>query len=527
MLMYNYKYFASFAALAFASTASCLSVTPSNDAHALAKALLGEGLTLVSATFSGAAASSGLYTKGPLGIRDSIVLTTGDAVDVIPGPGTKDEISKSNGGSGNSMCEALNGGVVSFDTAFLSMDVILQPGFTGFSSEFIFSTEEYPEWVGSDFNDVFGIYIDGKQVAYDTDGKSVDVSGPSFTPSSVLTPPASGSSMDGSTPILWSGHTAAPGPHKIDIFICDTGDRLMDSALFVAIDACVGECKKEVAVDDCSDGVDSPPNTAEAAGIAGIGGIAGIAGIAGAAGTAGTVVDVGAILNKVTDVRHADSTITAAPTSSTEAPCVTYTSYIIKTITKCDSDSCHPTTTFVPTVVTSTLQLTVYTPCSTLTVSRCAGGPDSPCVTYTNTVTYPAITTYPAVPTFTAPAGYPTYTGPVSAGIVPTPIALSSVPYGNSTHGNGTHGCAGGAYCGRPIPSAGTSIPVGPSNNLTSNATCPGGPNCPRSSTMLSFTSATATPSALVYASAASHIAGMTSAVVLGFIVAAVVAAGI
>lgn len=510
MLMYNYKYFASFAALAFASTASCLSVTPSNDAHALAKALLGEGLTLVSATFSGAAASSGLYTKGPLGIRDSIVLTTGDAVDVIPGPSTNGDISKANGGSGNSMCEALNGGVVSFDAAVLSMDVILQPGFTGFSSEFIFSTEEYPEWVGSDFNDVFGIYIDGKQIAHDTDGKSVNVNGPSFTPSSVLTPPASGSSMDGSTPILWSGHTAAPGSHKIDIFICDTGDRLMDSALFVAIDACAGECKREAVADDCSDDVDSPPDTADTADIAG------------ALGALGAIVDVGAILSKATGVRHADSTITAAPTSSTTAPCVTYTSYIVKTITKCDSDSCRPTTTVVPTVVTSTLQLTVYTPCSTLTVSRCAGGPGSPCVTYTNTVTYPAITTYPSIPTFTAPAGYPTYTGPVSAGIIPTPIALSSVPYGN-----GTHGCAGGANCGRPMPSTGISIPVGPSNNLTSNATCSGGLNCPRSSTMLSFTSATATPSAFAYASAASHIAGMTSAVVLGFIVAAVVAAGI
>lgn len=503
--MYNYKYFVSFAALAFASTASCLSVTPSNDANALAKALLGEGLTLVSATFSGAASSAGLYTQGPLGIRNSIVLTTGDAVDVIPGPGTAGEISKSKNTAGNSMCRDLNGGTETYDAALLSMNVILKPGFSGFSSEFIFTTEEYPEWVGYDFNDVVGIFIDGHQIAHDTDGNHISVSGPSFMPGSVLTPPASGSSMDGSTPILWSGYTAAPGPHKIDIVICDTADTLIDSALFVAIDGCTGDCQsKPATLDGCSDGVDSPVYVKSAPAVK--------AAPSTKPGSS-TLTSAGYANSTSTATGTHNSTITTAPTP----PCVTYTSYIIKTITKCDSDSCHPTTTVVPTVITSTLQLTVYTPCSTFTVSRCSGGAGSACVTYTNTVTYPAITTYPAIPTFTAPLGHPTYT-PVSAGSIPTPLIVGSVPYGN-----GTHGCAGGAHCGRPTPSAGFSIP-------SNNATCPGGPNCPRSSTIFSFTAATATPvkpSEPAYTGAASHVAGMTSAVVLGFIVAAVVAAGI
>lgn len=492
--MCNYKYFVGFAALAFASTASCLSVTPSNDANELAKALLGEGLTLVSATFSGAASSAGLYTHGPLGIRNSIILTTGDAVDVIPGPGTAGEISKSKGTAGNSLCKALNGGAESYDAALLSMDVILKPGFSGFSSEFIFTTEEYPEWVGGDFNDVVGIFIDGHQVAHDTDGKAISVNGPSFMPDSVLTPPASGSSMDGSTPILWSGYTAAPGAHKIDILICDTADAHMDSAVFVAIDGCTGDCKsKPASPDGCSDGVDSPVYVKSAPAVK----------AAPSSSTPGSGTLTSAGYANSTSTAH-NSTITAAPAP----PCVTYTSYIIKTITKCDSGNCRPTTTAVPTVVTSTLQLTVYTPCSTFTVSRCSG---AACVTYTNTVTYPAVTTYPAVPTFTAP---------ISAGSIPTPLIVGSVPYGN-----GTHGCAGGAYCGRPTPSAGFSVP-----SDSNNATCPGGPNCPRSSTVFSFTAATATPvkpDAPAYTGAASHVAGMTSAVVLGFIVAAVVAAGI
>lgn len=522
--MYNYKYFASFAALAFASTASCLSVTPSNDPTALANALLGDGITLVSATYSGAIDSSGLYKNGPLGIRDSIVLTTGDAVGVVPGPSTAGELNVGKATPGHAMCKSLNGGITTYDASVLSMNVILGPGFTGFSSEFIFTTEEYPEWAGSDFIDAFGIYVDGKNIALNTNGNPIN-SDMAFFTESVLTPPASGSSMDGSTPLLWAGHVTAPGAHTIEIVICDTGDDVIDSAIFVAIDGCTGECKS-APLSDCSGATDS----------------SGIPNVNTTPTSTPGSVHANIAPSSSTIPGHANSTITASPVSPTEPPCVTYTSYIIKTITKCDSGSCHPTTTVVPTVVTSTLELTVYTPCSTFTVSRCTGGAGS-CATYTNTVTYPAITTYPPAPTFTAPAGYltapagyptapvghPTSTVPVSAGVIPAYISPSSVPFGN-----GTHGCAGGAHCSRPTPSAGSSIPIGPSNNLTSNAACPNGANCPHSSMVLSFTSAAtatpikpAVPSTLAYTSAASHVAGKTSAVVLGFIVAALIAAGI
>lgn len=493
--MYNYKYFVSFAALAFASRASCLSVTPSNDANALAKALLGDGITLVSATYSGAADGSGLYTNGPLGIRDSIVLTTGNAVDVIPGDSTGGEISRSKGTSGNDLCRSLNGGTETYDAAVLSMNVILEPTFRGFFSEFIFTTEEYPEWVGSNFHDVFGIFIDGKQIAHDTNNDAVTVNGPSFGSGSVLTPPASGSNMDGSTPILGSGYLASPGPHKIDIAICDTADSLLDSAVFVTLGACTGKCTSGTAISSSSS-----PTTAPCGLII---------------PSPTTTVSSSAAHKFVT---------TTAPVSSIEPPCVTYTSYIVKTVTKCDSGGCHYNTTVAPTVVTSTLQLTVYTPCSTVTVSKCAGGPGSSCITYTNTVTYPAITTYPPIPTFTAPVGYPT---PVFTG-------SGAVPIQSSAYGNGTRGCAG-AYCGRPIPSAGSSIPIGYNTNLTSSAPCP---NCPRSSIILPVSSSATTipapatkppvPTAIpAYTGSASHAAGMTSAVVLGFIVAMFVVAGV
>ncbi|KAH0604630.1 uncharacterized protein H6S33_006298 [Morchella sextelata] len=455
-MTYNSKYFLSFAALAFATT-NALIVTPTDDATALANAVLGPGITLVSATYSGASGSSGTYTDGPLGIRDSIVMTSGNAIDTVPGPGTSEELSKDRNTAGSALCQSLNGGVQTYDAAVLSMDVILETGYAGFFSEFVFASEEYPEWVGSDFNDVFGIWIDGKQIAVDSTGAPVTINGGFFSSADVVTPPASGSSFDGSTPLLRAGGSViAPGAHTIQVAICDTADSLLDSSVFLALGACTD-------AENCKTGaVKAPPVTSTSTtststtSMSVISNTTIVAPVTTVPANTSTVVvlpttssiipTTNVTLPEVTSTTvtavlpigtnptapivtgpissvhtssvtapYGNSTVIVAPTNTgssvitaaplptddEEAPCVTYTSYITKTFTKCDQTACHATTTVKPTVVTSTLHLTVYTPCSTVTVSKCAG---AECVTYTNTVTYPAVTGYPPVPTFEAPA---------------------------------------------------------------------------------------------------------------------------
>lgn len=367
-----------FAAL-FATAVSGLAVTPTGDANTLAQAILGSspGIKLVSASYAGSPDSSGTYTDGPQGIRNAAVLTSGNAVDTIIGPGSDADISKSKGTAGSPLCSALAGGASSYDAAVLTMNVELLSGFTGFFTEFIFASEEYPEWVGSQFNDVMGIYVDGKQIAFDSTGAPITINGPFFMSDKVLVPPGSGSSFDGSTPILKSGHVAPTGAHKIEIAICDIADRLRDSSVFVTLGACTGECKEGTTVSPCAgkggdsdgdgicDDVDNCPNVPNpdqnpaACALHGTG-ISGT-GIKGT-GTGGSGPSV------TTPPKYGNTTVIG--TATITPPCVTLTSMVTKTITTCTQKTiCHPTVTVEPVTYTSTISLTVTTPCSTYTVS--------------------------------------------------------------------------------------------------------------------------------------------------------------
>jgi len=237
------------AAAAVAITgASAVNITPTGDATTLANALLGPGLTLVSAEFKGDPAGSGTFTDGPLGIKNSIVLTSGNVLH--PNEPSSEGTEQNLPGFGR--CDDLSGGD-SFDAAVLTLQVKLEAGYPGFYSQFVFASDEYPEYVGSEFNDVFGIWIDGTQIAFDDTGAPITINGPFFSGSSVLTPPASGP-YGGSTPLLQSGHASSEGLHTIEIAVCDVADYIRDSAVFITLSGCGDEAS-------CKNGTHVAPTT--------------------------------------------------------------------------------------------------------------------------------------------------------------------------------------------------------------------------------------------------------------------------
>jgi hypothetical protein len=236
-----------------AALANALQVTPSDDGTQLANAVLGVGLKLVpgSAKYVGAKEGSGTFTDGPQGIRDAAVLTSGLVMDTVP-KGTsvrtkEDDFSRPAGTAGNDvLCGPLSGGVYkSLDAAVLTMEVQLDTEYDGVAAQFVFATEEYPHFIDQEFNDVFGVYIDGKQIAFDDKHDPITVNGPFFSTGNVLLGPQSGSAYNGSTPLLTSGTTATGGKHKVQIVICDTADNKRDSSVFIALNACKdGDCKE-------------------------------------------------------------------------------------------------------------------------------------------------------------------------------------------------------------------------------------------------------------------------------------------
>lgn len=124
--------------------------------------LLGSGISVSNVTFTGSGTMRGTFTgTSNLGIEEGIILATGD-ISVAIGP--NDEMSASGGGgvAGDAMLTTL-GGNTTYDAAVLEFDFIPSSDTVRFF--YVFGSEEYPEYVCSDFNDVFAFFLSGPNPA--------------------------------------------------------------------------------------------------------------------------------------------------------------------------------------------------------------------------------------------------------------------------------------------------------------------------------------------------------------------------
>ena len=229
--------------LFYGASAHALDIVPTADPAILANHLLGSGqaITILSVSYSGAAQASGTYTTGPLGMSDGALFTTGAALNALP-PNNSPNTSTDNGRAGDALCNSLIPGFMSFDATKLTITFELAPGFTGISFKSVFGSEEYPEYVNTSYNDVYGAWLDGQQVVFDANGAPITINGPFFNGANVIVPPANGTEYDGTTDVLTTLATAAPGVHTLTIAICDAGDRVYDSGVFLTgLNGCVGD----------------------------------------------------------------------------------------------------------------------------------------------------------------------------------------------------------------------------------------------------------------------------------------------
>lgn len=135
-----------------------LTVTPNNVAMQLAQLIAGSGVTITNATLSCGANSSATfsYTGANLNLSSGVLLTTGDAttaalpVNIQSGTSVGNNISDPDltqiqSNADNNLCR------LEFDFVPICPQVNFQ---------YVFASEEYPEWVGS-INDAFGVFLTG------------------------------------------------------------------------------------------------------------------------------------------------------------------------------------------------------------------------------------------------------------------------------------------------------------------------------------------------------------------------------
>ena len=146
---------------------------PDASASDLAARLDGPGVTITNPSIPSVNGSDspqqyGLFSNGILGaslaIDEGIVLTTGTVADAL-GPNNDDNASL---GGGTPYLDSDIAGIdtlAQYNAAILTFDVTLDSYATGFEIDYQFGSEEYPDYVGSRFNDVFAFFLSGPGVS--------------------------------------------------------------------------------------------------------------------------------------------------------------------------------------------------------------------------------------------------------------------------------------------------------------------------------------------------------------------------
>lgn len=103
-----------------------------------------------------------------LGLTKGLLLTSGDA-NLAIGPNNSPSATFAFAGTGDAdldyLSEQLGNGTPSTDACIVELDVFVATDELSF--EYIFGSEEYPEFVGSNFNDIFAFLVSGPGIAGD------------------------------------------------------------------------------------------------------------------------------------------------------------------------------------------------------------------------------------------------------------------------------------------------------------------------------------------------------------------------
>lgn len=129
----------------------------------LANSLVGSGVTISNVTYTGADVAAGTFGGGTgiIGFESGIVLSSGDIANVV-GPNVDDGITGTNSTAGDSDLDTLSG-FTTFDAAVLEFDFV--PGASTVFFQYVFASDEYNEFVNSQFNDVFAFFVNGTNCA--------------------------------------------------------------------------------------------------------------------------------------------------------------------------------------------------------------------------------------------------------------------------------------------------------------------------------------------------------------------------
>lgn len=219
------------------------------DATDMAEAIFGNGVQVVSASYTGDIDSAGIYSNGDSvapGVTPSnsgVILSTGNAEDFTNSSGSSNQSNSTStntsGVNSNSQFNAA-AGARTYDASYLDVDFI--PDGNVMTMQFVFSSEEYPEFQNSIYQDFVGVWVNGQLVEMDVGNGDTDPGNINTTNNiNMFVNNANddyNTEMDGFTITLTLTMVVTPDVvNSIRIGIADVSDTQYDSNLLIAGDS--------------------------------------------------------------------------------------------------------------------------------------------------------------------------------------------------------------------------------------------------------------------------------------------------
>lgn len=213
-------------------------VTPTQ----LVQTIVGAGYNVSSIKLNCPKGAIGTFTNvsSNIGISDGIILTTG-SINVANGLNNNPSAGVNNGATGDFDLDQLSG-ANTYDACALEFDLV--PACYTLKINYVFGSEEYPEYVNKQFNDVFSFYISGPGI---TGMKNIALVPSTTLPvainninagvnSQYFVNNAGGATIqyDGFTkPMLAKTHVIPCEKYHLKLVIADVLDGIFDSGVFI------------------------------------------------------------------------------------------------------------------------------------------------------------------------------------------------------------------------------------------------------------------------------------------------------
>lgn len=255
-----------------------IEVTHNNNAVSLIQDVFigGDCFEVSNVIFSGSNGQIGTFNNGTasINIEEGVIISTGD-INNTPGPNSSPSISTSYALTGaDSDLDAISGGGTLYDIANIEFD--FTPTEDQISFEYAFASDEYCEYAGTTFNDVFGFFISGPGIngPYSNGSENIAIvpgSGANVAINTVNhlsnvayyldnsldaeeaacmsgAPVAENDiEFDGFTTVLTAVANVIPcETYHIKLVIADRGDAIYDSAVFLKANSFGGEAEVNI-----------------------------------------------------------------------------------------------------------------------------------------------------------------------------------------------------------------------------------------------------------------------------------------